>query len=220
MTCFIHNFTISWTAKQYNLIPKVQSTPKLSCDFTEPLDCLQDSWGFTSATLGTSDLTNKNFARTYLTPNLFSAVNTFTHTRVSQSLPVQATPVVNAVIKTQPQQTMPIVQPAPQIPVSIETPLTDQTVITSGGLEASPSLQSKPVPKPILPPQIASPPLQAATPVTSPVTKTPPGAGATYTHPETGTVPPVFHYIPAPPSDIANDKSPEAFTKLWLVKVT
>nr|CAB3222864.1 AT-rich interactive domain-containing protein 2-like [Phallusia mammillata] len=44
----------------------------------------------------------------------------------------------------------------------------------------------------------------------------PVGAGPTYTHSETTTVPPVFHYMPAPPSDIVLDKSPESFAQLWV----
>lgn len=41
------------------------------------------------------------------------------------------------------------------------------------------------------------------------------GAGPTYTHTETSSVPPIYHYMPAPPSDIVLDKSPESFAQLW-----
>jgi len=37
-----------------------------------------------------------------------------------------------------------------------------------------------------------------------------------YTHSELRTAPPVFHYMPAPPSNIKIDQSLESFTKLWL----
>lgn len=36
-----------------------------------------------------------------------------------------------------------------------------------------------------------------------------------YTHTESQLVPPVFHYIPAPPANITLDKSPESFAQLW-----
>ncbi|XP_076811088.1 uncharacterized protein LOC143453970 [Clavelina lepadiformis] len=36
-----------------------------------------------------------------------------------------------------------------------------------------------------------------------------------YTHTESHSTPPVYHYMPAPPADIILDKSPESFAKLW-----
>ena len=36
-----------------------------------------------------------------------------------------------------------------------------------------------------------------------------------YTHSEVRSEPPVFHYIPAPPSNIALNKTPESFAQLW-----
>lgn len=66
--------------------------------------------------------------------------------------------------------------------------------------------------------KVTSPPPPASTPPSAPTTtrnSSPAGVGPTYTHPETGTTPPIFHYMPAPPNNIVQDNTPESFTKLW-----
>lgn len=47
------------------------------------------------------------------------------------------------------------------------------------------------------------------------MSSTPEGVGAIYTHTETSATPPVFHYMPAPPTEIVLDSTAESFTKLW-----
>ena len=48
-----------------------------------------------------------------------------------------------------------------------------------------------------------------------PSTSSKPSASSVYTHTESQLEPPVYHYMPAPPSNIVLNKSPESFAQLW-----
>ncbi|XP_078481091.1 uncharacterized protein LOC100177114 [Ciona intestinalis] len=52
-------------------------------------------------------------------------------------------------------------------------------------------------------------------PTATPRPSKPIDAGPMYTHTDKHAVPPVYHYMPAPPPDIVLDKSPESFAQLW-----
>ena len=156
------------------------------------------------------------------------------------SMPVQPqvtlpTPQVKAVIQPHQQATrVPVVSAPvmqqnrvpilPQIVVQakVETPPVPQQMTVKQ--PDSHAIQSQEPQQPPQTTQVQAPPKAVITPPPSttpsavPVpsqNSSPPGVGPTYTHSETGTVPPVFHYMPAPPTDIVQDNSPESFTKLW-----
>nr|XP_039255039.1 AT-rich interactive domain-containing protein 2-like [Styela clava] len=139
---------------------------------------------------------------------------------VHQAQPFFATaaptnPVTSPIPSTA-QSRPPLPPPKPVIPQSKPQPKVDPTPPSIPPTLISNPVQSPPVQQTLVqqpPPVIKTPPPapQVVVPKSSP-----PGVGPTYTHSEAGTVPPVFHYMPAPPTEITQDNSPESFTKLWI----